>query len=101
MVVTGKTDAEGGHDDGGAQVMGQLFRELGAALTGAAGGRSYPPTEDGQGSPHGSTSDSVSMLATRADVQNAIEDVVASAMGSQVQPGILKIAADDVQAHCT
>ena len=41
------------------------------------------------------------LIAAREDVQNAIEDVVASAIGSEVQPGTLKITADDAQAHCT
>ena len=91
MVATGPGKIEEGQDDG-AQMMGQLFRELGAALGASS-------TEDGYESPHGSFSDSA--LATRHEVQNAIEDVVASAMGSQVQPGILKITADDAQVHCT
>ena len=43
--------------------------------------------------------DAVSSTAAASDA--VIEDVVASAMFPLVQPGILKIKADDVQAHCT
>ena len=41
------------------------------------------------------------VLATRSDLQNATEEVVALVMGEALQPSILRIDAVAVQAHCT
>lgn len=41
------------------------------------------------------------VMATRSDLQNATEEVVALVLGEALQPSILRIDADAVQAHCT
>ena len=44
---------------------------------------------------------STTSTATAAVSDAVIEGIVSSEMFPLVQPGILKIKADDVQAHCT
>ena len=87
-VATGSGSDNEGLRDGGVASLIQMLGALGAA----------EPVSAEESGTQGQASE---LLATRSDLQNATEEVVALVMGEALQPSILRIDADAVQAHCT